>query len=816
MDSTFVNSHIDWLDDADSLWQKTFWQSYPDFSIPKLTDKVATVSDNTFSILSQIKQDGIGYSDAVSTIAIPLIIALFAFSFMFLFDAMNRVNDKYNSPKILALFKNQKSFYLLIPISIISISFVLLYGISTLFIQSTHFWNYTHEFFDIALLIASFAYSIEVVCFARTCIRFNKPSEVLKEIREGAIISSGSVFKRIKYFFTNFFKRNPNYRRLIGQGERLMKNFGKDAIYRERIKITFELYKYACFHRDETFLKEGLDSIQEIAEVENNWAFDSDKDEVIRDGYTHTYSNMFYDNVFETTNLKDLEPSMQDNILKHYLGRFNHLFFIDDKDIKGIAKHLIKQIEKSDCYFLERYVTESSRVFSKVMSLPQTAYVLGKNKDDIKDVSNKTIENWDIICTYHFVVLAYAFHYRCYSMIDQALLSRASLIHNIYPITLEDILYRYKYCIKNIEEHNLLSRFDVDEIFLKQVDIVSILNDYTSFLLLYVTNSDTKQKNNLFLDQKYLVQLIDASNIIMNDTKITEHYHNIEGSDLSFLYHENTDEHVMTKTCKEMSFMDFCFERVINTISSWLWLPFQNEIMNSKNTDMKEKGENDKSEFLADLYSFFCNNSPGFENKEAGLFRSEVEQTDECVNIEPYSFTLLKNPNSDKSDFHLQTWRIYSRVNETVYQRILYAYLTVLDEFKGKEIEIEVSIADLEDHIAKVAEQWGEDCTIIYVDKKMDTGEIKTVDIDASRYNLLKGLPCFESLVGHLLILKQSQLPYLENSIQDRKTILSIEKDNDDGNMIKVTVDYKLSLHYSKDIDIIFVKLKPIQVLYKS
>lgn len=814
MDSTFVNSHIDWLDDADSLWQKTFWQSYPDFSIPKMTDKVATVSDNTYSILSQIKQDGIGYSDAVSTIAIPLIIALFAFSFMFLFDAMNRINEKYNSSKILALFKNQKPFYLLIPISIISVSLVLLYGIATLFFQSTNLWASINKVVDLLIFLVALVYSIEVVCFTRTCIRFNKPTEVLKIIQDGIKISAGNIFVRIKYFFENIIKRNPEYRRLKNQGEKLLNGFGRDALYKERVKMSFELYKYTCFNRDGSFLTDVLGSIQEIADFENSCSFNSNKYEVIRDGYTHIYSNLFYDSVFETTNLKDLEPSMQDNILSHYLGRFNHLFFINEKDIKIIAKHLIKQIEKSDCYFLERYVTESSRVFSKVISLPQIAYVLGKNKDDIKDVSNKTNETWDNICTYHFVVLAYAFHYRCYSMIDQALLNRASMTHNIYPVTLEDILYRYKYCLKNIENHNMLSRFDIDEIFFKQVDIVSILSSYTSFLLLYVSNSDTNQKTTISLDQKYWEQLNDAYNIIINDSEVIGHYHNIEGGDLSFLGRENAKEPIPTKTSKGMPFITFCFERVINTIYSWLWQPFHDEKLDREEPNMKKGEELNESDFLADLSTLFCNNSPEFENNEAGLFRSKVEQTDECVNIEPYCFALLKNPNSDKSDFHLQTWRIYSRVNETVYQRILYAYLTVLDEFKGKEIE--VSIADLKDHIAKVAEQWGEDCTIIYVDKKMDTGEIKTVDIDASRYNLLKELPCFESLVGHLLILKQSQLPYLENSIQDRKTILSIEKVNDDGNMIKVTVDYKLSLHYSKDIDIKFVKLKPIQVLYKS
>ena len=47
---------------------------------------------------------GVGYSDVVGQIAFPLLIALFAFAFPFLFSVINHINSKYDSKSISELF----------------------------------------------------------------------------------------------------------------------------------------------------------------------------------------------------------------------------------------------------------------------------------------------------------------------------------------------------------------------------------------------------------------------------------------------------------------------------------------------------------------------------------------------------------------------------------------------------------------------------------------------------------------------------------------------------------------------------------------
>ena len=90
---------------------------------------IDTTMTNSKRIESQIHNlhdnicvNDIGYSDIVSVISIPLIIALFAFSFPFIFQTINHINDKYASKHISTLFRTSikhKLFWIINSLSII-------------------------------------------------------------------------------------------------------------------------------------------------------------------------------------------------------------------------------------------------------------------------------------------------------------------------------------------------------------------------------------------------------------------------------------------------------------------------------------------------------------------------------------------------------------------------------------------------------------------------------------------------------------------------------------------------------------------------
>ena len=50
--------------------------------------------------VNEISDYGVGYHDSVGIIAIPLVIALFAFALPLLFQVITHINSKYSSPSI--------------------------------------------------------------------------------------------------------------------------------------------------------------------------------------------------------------------------------------------------------------------------------------------------------------------------------------------------------------------------------------------------------------------------------------------------------------------------------------------------------------------------------------------------------------------------------------------------------------------------------------------------------------------------------------------------------------------------------------------
>ena len=85
---------------------KVFVDNMPDsisingtVAVSNITDPIHYDSqlDGLVSIGKDVAEYGIGYSDAISNVAFPMIVAVFAFALPFLFSVINHVNSKYDS-----------------------------------------------------------------------------------------------------------------------------------------------------------------------------------------------------------------------------------------------------------------------------------------------------------------------------------------------------------------------------------------------------------------------------------------------------------------------------------------------------------------------------------------------------------------------------------------------------------------------------------------------------------------------------------------------------------------------------------------------
>ena len=134
--------------------------------------------DEILKLLNDIYVDGVGYNDVVGVVAVPLIIALFAFSFPFVFDRINQINDKYQSKILSTLFSSFLLYKLYWYVSLISIVYVLVYGACTLFCKDNVLGDYAVIWNGISLSVV-IVYVLIVWFFARITVKYNDPEQLL-------------------------------------------------------------------------------------------------------------------------------------------------------------------------------------------------------------------------------------------------------------------------------------------------------------------------------------------------------------------------------------------------------------------------------------------------------------------------------------------------------------------------------------------------------------------------------------------------------------------------------------------------------------
>lgn len=782
---------------------------------------------STDSLLSDIQQVGVGYHDAVADIAIPLIIALFAFAFMFLFDAVNRINDKYKSPKISELFENQASNKLIISISLVSIAYVLIYGLITLFFQRSEFWIEWSMWFDFVALVISIVYACEVVSFAKCCMRFNKPTAVLELIDQGVKLKPRTPFALIISLIENLKnRRNPERKKLHNQGKRLFEGFIEFELQKEHIKRMSGLLEYAMTHKEDTLIASMLNSLNRFVEEENKIRMDGGETQVIRVSYVHVYSNLFYDELFRKFSQHPQEAHVLDNIIDSYLKRFPHVHFMNEKDMASIVKHIVLCAESGNTVYLEKFIESSNRSMRYLKFLHNKAYVLGLPEED-KDwcIENET-KCWEQLCNHIFIAFAYAVYSGCYSLIPSLVRQVGLFGHNLFPCTKADVLYRYLHCRKTLEEYAIMSGVDCSEAFGRTIDIEPIIAQYASLLLAIVKEDKMMvpfSSNDFGLLSKYMEELKDGSETIKGNYDAIRYGHKICDCDfddllgrvvakISNVGMESYDEVKPKAECSIDWLVDaFAFPR---------WL-YERLIKFTSTGATSEKASNYVKPVIKDLYSsfasLFCNNLHPFQNRlVSNMFGDNEENKNDAVVINPATVRIDKRFFLSKQLFDEVNYRIYLNILDVITNRILYAYLEALGDMIC--FTDEICVADVKTYLKEKTNEEYDRYALILINKKMLVNEEQTVmniEIDTRNYSFLDQLPLSEKYNNSFLLIEKSQLPYLSYRDEGRSTKVNFTdmSSEKDGILdMAVVVDYGLSLHFNRNAVIRNVKVKPMKI----
>jgi len=490
-------------------WRGDCMQS--DFTIDTTIIKTNSTDAQIHEQLRDIYVNGVGYSDIVSIISIPLIIALFAFSFPFIFQTINHINNKYASKHISTLFRTSIICKLFWIINFLSILYVVVYGASSLLWKECLFVRYS-QVVNLITLFVAFIYACIVTAFVRYCTSFNNPDKLLSIIKKRHVTDKRIVWGQQKMKFLKV-KLRALFRHKDKAGNSLYKS-ASDLVFRLNNRVPEDNYLsrmigVVCFsikENDFGLFQNVLYCLDNIVDAEkrdfrNFWSSRKKDDDVIKESAVHYQTMRFFDELL-TTYAPFSNAFMQDeSIVFKLAGSFDKSKYMNSVDSFHLAVCMRKMVDHGNMILLEKYIDYTQYYFKYLRNLPRVYYVKGGLPEGRADVEKESDQSWNDLACVHYAVFAYAFDKCDYSLLKTHLDRNHFNDYNLFPKTGADILIRYAHCMKNTWH------LSDDKLFGRKVDIKSLLSRYTVALLLLVPEIE---ENEYWVTESITKEIIDT------------------------------------------------------------------------------------------------------------------------------------------------------------------------------------------------------------------------------------------------------------------------------------------------------------------
>ena len=761
--------------------------------------------------LENISTYGIGYDDVAGLIAIPLIVALFAFSFPFIFNEVNRINDKYESKEIADLLRSSFVYKAYFQINIISIAVLFIYGLSSLILEEAmretalHFGNWI-------LLIVAGIYSYVIFLFVKTCLAFNKPAKVIDfidkefkktEKRNKYRYEISLLLFKISDFYKNEETKDLKLKIIRWRNSYIVEN--NKILYIEHLKA---LGYYSLKSEDlSVFYSAVCGGVDRIMKLEKD--IDS----------AHHYVFILLISIFKY--YARITPSLDiENSLVHSLFRFyNKSTLVSSRDIaETIACTAILANGKCE-NALSQYIDHSKHGFSFVLQYTRSTYVSGHAGDYL---TNRTecIDNWDLVCSFHYLAAAYWFAKGCYGIFD-SMTSGYTGKEPLYPSKGWHILLRYIRCRNRINNKSKEQEFDCFEskrIVGEQVNLLKMVDRFTVAFLLFATD-DTLML--IDISDEEIENLYEAKNGlkpyvygIKNDKKLTQMYPHILSEDFERKYDYNLALLQWIKEGKLLASTDsgsdgkpLCnrFKKLIgfNTVE-----PVRYRSVFDEPIDYR---------IISEIKQSLYNLSNNYQELELH-FNVCASDCENMVVVAPTCITL------SRMFFFNETWnrKIYfmnNDIRDIIDCRLI--YLTLQSFRGGNNKNVITSFVDFESCISKVVKDHPQDFVFIDCDtpiknlmlgesrKKSLVQELNWLKLNDIRYRSLEGLPDYEFYKGCIIIVHKQYMPSISGI--EKKPIIDISeiplKNGRSYEMI-LRYDPQFKVAFSHDPEIVVVRLK--------
>ena len=770
------------------------------------------------SKLSDISTYGVGFDDTIGLIGIPLIIALFAFAFTFLFTVITHINNDYESVPISRMFASSKPYAWFMKTSIGSVVFVIFVGAMSLLLDGgAHYW--LMKVSNWLILVVASVYSFVILLFVKTCIRYNDPSQMIDLIDE----RYEEDMKGVEKYLEKQKKAEKKNEKEKSEHRKYFKNMGfwYGRVYagfnaeEERINRLVDLFKYALRKNNHDLSLGVIQKADRLMKQEKRAGDEKDTHHVME----------FYDRAIAAYLTFPQDKNVDEELMLYWNSCYNRKQLPPLRYVYRTLGMMVEAVTSSHYGLFEQYVSHVTGAYSYVNRMQQACYVRGETIEKQVVTDKDRMEFWSELRDMHFLAAAHLFSLGYYEILRTLVFRKDKGYSDLFCNTGIEILKLYARCKKNQASDNRYNYYSASNVIGDYPD-PEMLEKYTAAMLLIV--SQNVRAFDVILSPEKLDVIKKNKEAIVQFGKMWQEHDEIKrlGTNVATLdINGLIDQYIMVlengATISDDSQKKW-YMQLIESIADFFCCK-----EDPKNLYDAEIPDLTKKNIGIHYWNWLYGNKGFLDN---GLASDDNKSK---VNVLPlgvytyliYKQVLLKQGGPDPVGLHDETMRVFrGRFEMLFYQAVMC--------MKIKDVLIET--ADLGDFIEGVLNAEGkefvivETCLDLYnfveLDKEKERkypwrqhfkeAEIHSFDLNTNIY--LRDVTELEQFRGSLMLIKKADLPALvrENNNASPEVGFKDESDKEKGvAAVRMTVNPQMVVKYNPNAQVIRVKI-PLKWVY--
>lgn len=778
--------------------------------------------------LHEILDYGIGYSDAVGQIAFPLLIALFAFAFPFLFSVINHINSKYESKSISELFTKSLFYRFFWWFSIINIFYIFAFGFLSLYLKGFQ-RKVLLEYGTWGALLVVFLYSLTILCFVKFGVKYNKGVSLVKIIENKYRLQDKKYkVQKLAEDFTNwlmiFWHRNQKeWIRIYKAGKAYSVSYDSRKAKELYLNRLIDLCKYSISQQDKELFSTVMLRVQELTKSEKDKNLSYGSGELIPTGAAHYFTCKFYKTIFEYYSSCANFTYCESYLAWGYLSAYSRCKFLYVVDIVQMTQCMFYLAKGRKYTLIKELLEKIDWHFHSIMDMPKVFYVEGYLPDNREKIDKLSLKNWNELSNYMFLFSSYCLRNK-HTDVLRGILNKIHWAGSMFPSNKFDVIYRYLMCLKEVHDDDRFGVFWGHELCDDLIVDRALLREYCAFLLLVLHRCSNESYGNISVE--LLKMLVDEYAYLercvldlRKDDELCKLFPKINQTDFSEVYREVLDDAALGRDILINTSSDIRCETQFPTFMHW----YLSESICKIDNKMKMIGVDFFAEIPDESIAYFRRSL--LEAKKHLVQRLPLKvQMPASLNAEDYKMKTV-NPCQfifDKRYFltcDLTILGYLKPIVDIMYCRINYMLLNAIKEMKLKNVKIK--IADFHNYLMKITNGRFEEYILLDINcqfqaflkleykgyQNLNYFGMEYVPIESIDNRYLEDLPIMHDFYNSMLIIRKSELPILMDRFNNDVDVNVEDASSvEDGKLdIKLTFDYGYELWYRKNANIIHI-----------